>query len=633
MTTHHHLARRPLAATVVPSAYATAPGVHWRRSPVTVQPTGIDLDLSQPTPVAGLRSAPRSAGAAQKAAAVPGPRRTPDMRAEAGPAPASTAPCVDASLADSPAPAARTLRAGLTAALERCAAGSTSGVLIHLRLDALPRWLDLAHAQDPSPGDNAAASYGDTGGTQAAQRPHVAAQGLLDALSDRLLGALPVQSVVDIDASGQAWIVVQPVLSSAAALGWARHLMQLLSPGTHRRASTQPHGAGGAPAFGVRSPDLPLEVSAGLCLFPGDGDQIDRLLAAASTASAQARVRGPGQCQIYSRDITARSRDDLNEGRALAAALGSGGLELSLQGRATLRGGALCAAQLQLSWPRRIGDRADIEAGPVARNAADSASKATTGDATIGRERRISRRDPGGLVGPGLEALARQHGLAEALGREMLGRACAQLRRWRDDGYAVPQLTLRLPTELLAHGDFAIELLDLLGRHRLPGNCLALELGQDSLTALRDDTAHLLDSAGIALIADAARIDLLSLTACQHLRVTALVVDLADLGDITVSRGSARTTLLALAGLARGMSMRLIARSVDHEAELDVLNGAGCDEYQGAVLARPLPARIWTRLLGEPAAAMRSNDAPQPQVPAAPVAKAHAERAGATQAA
>jgi predicted signal transduction protein with EAL and GGDEF domain len=81
------------------------------------------------------------------------------------------------------------------------------------------------------------------------------------------------------------------------------------------------------------------------------------------------------------------------------------------------------------------------------------------------------------------------------------------------------------------------------------------------------------------------------------------------------------------------MSMRLIARSVDHEAELDVLNGAGCDEYQGAVLARPLPARIWTRLLGEPAAAKRSSDAPQARVPAAPVAKAYAERAGATQAA
>jgi EAL domain-containing protein (putative c-di-GMP-specific phosphodiesterase class I) len=268
---------------------------------------------------------------------------------------------------------------------------------------------------------------------------------------------------------------------------------------------------------------------------------------------------------------------------------------------------------VQLSWPRRIGDRSD--------GAAKAQPTSGASGAPSGNERRVAKRDPGGLVGLSLEALARQHGLAEALGHEMLGRTCAQLRRWRDDGFAVPQLSLRLPAELLARADFAIELLDLLGRHRLPGSCLALELGQDSLAALSDDTAHLLDSAGVTLIADAARIDLVSLTACQHLRVSALVVDLADLGDITISRGPARTTLLALAGLAHGMAMRLTARSVDHQAELDVLSGTGCDDYQGAVLARPLPARIWSRLLAEPGAGARAKRAFQP------AASAHAELA------
>ncbi len=607
MTTSHHLVRRQLAATVVPSAYATAPGVHWRRTLAAAQPTGIDLDLSQPATVTVHRVSQRSAGAAQKSTGASGARQTAATRPDAGPVGASHARCVDTPSGDRPA--IHTVRAGLTAALGRCAAGSTSGALIHLRLDGLPRWLDQAHAQDPAPGDNAAASYGDTGGASPAQRVHLAAKDLLDTLAARLLAALPAQSVVDIDASGQAWIVIDPVSSSAAALGWARHLMQLLSPGTHRRMAGPPHLAKGNSVAGVRSPELPLEVCAGLCLFPGDADQIDHLLAAASAASAQARGRGVGCCQIYSRDITTRSRDDLNEGRALAAALGSGGLELSLQGRADLRNGALCGAQVQLSWPRRIGDRLDSATTSDSASTVGEPVAPPAGDAPTRRERRVGTRHPGGLVGPGLETLARQHGLVEALGREMLGRTCAQLRRWRDDGVAVPRLSLRLPAELLAHSDFAIELLDLLGRYRLPGNCLALELGQDSLAALCDDTAHLLDSAGITLIADAARVDLVSLTACRHLRVSALVVDLADIGDLTVSRGPARTSLLALAGLAHAMAMRLIARSVDHEAELDVLNGTGCDAYQGAVLARPLPARIWTRLLGEPTAAAPVNAA------------------------
>ncbi|MEY2685852.1 MAG: hypothetical protein RL375_50 [Pseudomonadota bacterium] len=501
----------------------------------------------------------------------------------------------------------------MRAALACCDQTTSSGTLIHLRLDALPRWLDLAHSQDPSPAELAAASYGQSGHAATPQTHPEAARDLLDALSQRLSSALPDGSLVQVDASGQAWILIHPVSSSAAAIGWARHAMHLLSPGTHRRSATSEPASPSGVAAGPKSPELPLDIAGGLCLFPTDATDIDHLLAAASAASAQARRQGHGHCQLYSREITARSREDLDEGRALAAALGSGGLELSLQGRADLRNGALCAAQVQLSWPRRIGDRSDVTTRPHTAGSGAEVPVGPSGRAPITGERRLANRsDPGGLVGGHLEALARQHGLAEALGRELLGRTCAQLRRWCDAGYAVPRLSLRLPAELLAHGDFAIELLDLLGRHRLPGNCLALELGQDSLAALRGDTAHLLDSAGVALIADAARVDLVSLTACRHLRVSALVVDLADLGDITVSRSPARTTLLALASLAHGMEMKLIAKSVDHETELDVLNGTVCDDYQGAVLARPLPARIWTSLLGEPAAAQPGKDTVRP---------------------
>jgi EAL domain-containing protein (putative c-di-GMP-specific phosphodiesterase class I) len=609
MTTHQHLARRPLAAAVVPSAYATTPGVHWRRTLAAGHPARVDLDLSQPVPATTVRAATAGASAAHKSAPA-GVSRTANGRTEA-----SAGWVAGTNHPHSVSAPAGSGRDGLAVALDRCTSTGSSGTLIHLRLDALPRWLDLAHAQDPSPADNAAASYGEAGSAAAAYRPHQAASDMLDALTQRLRGALPANSVVDIDACGQAWVVVDPVSSSAAALGWARHLMQLLAPGAHRRMAALPQVVAGAALPGVRWPELALDVSAGLCLFPADAAQVDQVRAAACAASAQARVQGRGRCQLYSGDITARSRHDLNEGRALAAALGSGGLELSLQGRADLRSGALCAAQVQLGWPRRIGDRADGSAGPVQTSGADSSAKPAASAAPAGSERRVAARDLGGLFGAGLEALARQHGLAEALGREMLGRTCAQLRRWRDDGYAVPQLSLRLPAELLAHGDFAIELLDLLGRHRLPGSCLALELGQDSLAALRDDTAHLLDSAGISLIADAARVDLLSLTACRHLRVSALVVDLADVGDITVSLSPARTTVLALAGLAHGMAMRLVVRSVDHEAELDVLMGTDCDDYQGAVLARPLPARIWSRLLAEPAAVVRPGAAAQPLAP------------------
>jgi EAL domain-containing protein (putative c-di-GMP-specific phosphodiesterase class I) len=57
--------------------------------------------------------------------------------------------------------------------------------------------------------------------------------------------------------------------------------------------------------------------------------------------------------------------------------------------------------------------------------------------------------------------------------------------------------------------------------------------------------------------------------------------------------------------------MRLLVKSVDHAEELELLGQLGADEYQGATLARPLPARTWTTLLSESTAGSLL-DAPAP---------------------
>jgi EAL domain-containing protein (putative c-di-GMP-specific phosphodiesterase class I) len=229
----------------------------------------------------------------------------------------------------------------------------------------------------------------------------------------------------------------------------------------------------------------------------------------------------------------------------------------------------------------------------------------------VATERRRTRHDGKGCRGAALERLAEQHHLADALGRALLARSCRQLSGWRRQGVAVPPLSLRLPGAWVGRADFAIELTQLLQRHHLSGRHLRLELGCAALRALQGDAGHLLLDAGIDLIADVSDVDLATLAACRRLPVACLAVDLATLGDITVPDSHARTTLATLTSLARGLGMRLLVKSVDHAEELELLGQLGADEYQGATLARPLPARTWTTLLSESTAGSLL-DAPAP---------------------
>ncbi|MFM2065263.1 MAG: hypothetical protein RLZZ584_172 [Pseudomonadota bacterium] len=511
------------------------PAVLWRRRPVRAT-RAVLLDLD----LSEAGAAPRHGTASG------GPRSAPQA--------IHTGSQVDA------------LQQRLAAALLRCAGSGTRGALMHARIDGLPLTLAASHAGPGSRG-TAAVDHG---------------QRALDSLADALRAALPPGSWVAVDTSGYAWLLLQDMGTPAVVLGWARRVEQVLARSSCVGASSR--------------------VALGLCLFPDQADSARDVQVAASAASAQAQAdRGSGASRsaFYDHERAERARSQGRDALQLASALEHGGLELRLQGRAFLRGGALSAAQVELSWPRRKGDR---ERGEQ--------TAAVGAGGPDGVERRRARRNPGSCRGLALERLAAQAGLVEELGRALLTRSCQQLAAWHRQGVGVPALALRLPSAWVTRADFGIELTRLLKRHHLHGRQLRLELGAAALRALQGDAGHLLIDAGVELTADVTDVDLATLAACRQLPVTSLAVDLAQLGDIT-RPGQARASLTTLAMLARSLGMRVLVKSVDHAEELELLGQLDCDEYQGAVLARPLPARTWTTLLVESAVGNLTDHAQQ----------------------
>jgi EAL domain-containing protein (putative c-di-GMP-specific phosphodiesterase class I) len=81
-----------------------------------------------------------------------------------------------------------------------------------------------------------------------------------------------------------------------------------------------------------------------------------------------------------------------------------------------------------------------------------------------------------------------------------------------------------------------------------------------------------------------------------------LKIDRSLVADI-VTRARDVAILRAIIDMARSIGARVVAEGVEDPRQRDLLAAAGCDEYQGFLIARPMDAarlQVWlTRHRGE----------------------------------
>ena len=66
-----------------------------------------------------------------------------------------------------------------------------------------------------------------------------------------------------------------------------------------------------------------------------------------------------------------------------------------------------------------------------------------------------------------------------------------------------------------------------------------------------------------------------------------------DLGQADARRSSA--IIEAVQGLARSLSLDVVAEGVETQAQRDALRSVGCPHVQGFLFGRPAPASHWLR--------------------------------------
>lgn len=299
------------------------------------------------------------------------------------------------------------------------------------------------------------------------------------------------------------------------------------------------------------APDVRLDASIGISLFPEHGDSADALLAAADRALYAVKALGKAHVQVYDPLLHAGEDDIILFRSELARALGAGNNQLQLYYQPIIRlsDGKIICREALVRWNH-----------PVR-----------------------------GLVKPGaFIPMAEASGLIVPLGEWVLRQACADAAGWADGvKVAVNVSPFQLRNENLA--SVVVQALDQAG---LSPARLAIEvtetvmLGQEGTTSR---TMQTLRELGIEVVLDDFGTGFSSLS-----NLCSFVFDRIKIDGSFVKEGLHRrdcaAVIHATVELARKLGIPTTAECVETPEQLEFVRACGCTDVQGYLLGRPEPS-------------------------------------------
>ena len=199
--------------------------------------------------------------------------------------------------------------------------------------------------------------------------------------------------------------------------------------------------------------------------------------------------------------------------------------------------------------------------------------------------------------------LLEESGQIVEVGAFILRQACVQAQRWRESFSPDFMIAVNLSTRQFTDPGLPQMIRDVLAESGLPAAALILEVTETFLALNPEQAAGVLrelkEDLGVAVAIDDFGQGYSSLASLRQLPVDILKIDRAfvinaphDAVDASIAR--------AVAALAQGLKLTLVAEGVETEAQAEFTRSIGCDKLQGYLFARPLEAAAFEAAYGKP---------------------------------
>lgn len=310
----------------------------------------------------------------------------------------------------------------------------------------------------------------------------------------------------------------------------------------------------------IHALDTPIEIgeqlvhtsfSIGIALYPDDGNTTSALLKAADMAMYHAKETERGAFRFFTSELNAHASERLKLDGKLRAALQRKEFSVHFQPQWSLVSGRLTGVEALARW-----------------------------------------HCDGTWISPAsFIPIAEENGQIVSLGAWILEESCLAAARWRKAGHELTVAVNVSPIQI-RRDDLVARVSRVLADTGLPSHALELEITESMMMG---DDAHAMEmlaalkQLGLKLAIDDFGTGYSNLAYLKRFNVDRLKIDQSFVRDID-SKPDAAVIVSAVVGMGRQLGLNTLAEGVETESERRALLNAGCDDVQGYLLGRPMPA-------------------------------------------
>ncbi|MBX9912548.1 MAG: EAL domain-containing protein [Pseudomonadaceae bacterium] len=373
---------------------------------------------------------------------------------------------------------------------------------------------------------------------------HAAGDRMLKEVAQRLLGCVSEDNTVARMGGDEFTLLLQARSTREGALNQAIHVAEQIL-------------ASLAQPFTLEGREFFISASIGIALSPQDGQELSQLMKNADTAMYHAKERGKNNFKFYQAEMNASALERLELESDLRHALEQGQFQLYYQPQFSGDGKRLTGAEALLRWqhPQR------------------------------------------GLVAPGeFIGVLEELGLVVEVGDWVLAEACRQFMVWQHNEVRLPKISVNLSARQFSTGQLDQRVAQTISASGIPPAALELELTESILMVDIEQALHTLarlKRLGVGIAIDDFGTGYSSLNYLKQFPIDVLKIDRSFVDGLPDGEQDAQIAS-AIIAMAHSLKLAVIAEGVETQAQLDFLRDHGCDEIQGYLLGKPMPAAQFT---------------------------------------